>query len=318
MKKMLVVLLGVLIIGVTVTFTVIILNIVNSNENEAVNSIETIKTETKMAKIKVSDIPDIDREDGLSDMEFWTLYNYWNEKDGYGLPKVDTEDERVMKKIGDKKVYMGSGVYLGYFTRIQFDDEKYGPVWVIGEVLEDYDPKVLADVLRLAIKITEGEDSFMYRNIAQLSKEMIKGITISGENHKWQSKITPYEFTFTGFPYMNKKTEVNDENVDTDSKKSGTEYDSGIENNEDFNLDVYTPNPIEKEKEIFVTQGGIKIKEFYTQEEAIAFAEKLEDAEVFNSNAPIWDNKPSSVFQGEILLGKFKSKQEAINLRKPN
>lgn len=70
--------------------------------------------------------------------------------------------------------------------------------------------------------------------------------------------------------------------------------------------------PIEEEMDIFVIQGGERVKEFSSPEEAIAFAETLEGAEVFSPTAPIWDNKPSTVYQGDTYIKEFASKQEAI------
>lgn len=310
-------LLGTLIIGITAVLTVLIMDLVNSRSDETFNREET--TDTKIVETISKDIPTINREDGLSDIEFWTLYNYWNEKDGYGLPKINTEDENEMRFIGSGKKYMGSGVYLGYATMLQHDDEKYAPIWIVGEELEDYNPEVLAAVFKLTIKITEGEDSWFYKNIYQHSKEMIKGGEISGDNHKWKSTISLYEISFYGSPTTESsgqavsrsigKTEGDNENV---QEKSGTRTYSEIENDEGSYLDAYSTAPTDEEMEIFVTQGGKIIKEFYSSEEAIAFAETLEDAEVFTPNVPIWDNKPSSVYQGDIHLGEFKTKQEAL------
>lgn len=314
------ILLGTLIIGITVVFTVLIKDLVNSRSDEIFNKEET--TDTKIKKTITKDIPEINREDGISDLEFWTLYNYWNEKDGYGLPKINTEDESVMKFIGSGKKYMGSGVYLGYGTMLQHDDEKYAPIWIVGEELEDYDPKVLAAVFKLTVKITEGEDSWFYKNIYQYSKEMIKSGEAGGDNYTWKRKITPYEISFYGSPTKKsseqavsrsiEETEGDNETVHPYSEKSGTSTNSGIENDEGIYLDAYSTASIDEEMEIFVTQGGKIIKEFYSPEEAIAFAETLEDAEVFTPNVPIWDNKPSSVYQGDIHLGEFNTKKEAI------
>jgi hypothetical protein len=314
------ILLGILIIGITAVFTVLIMDLVDSRSDETFNREET--ADTKIVETIAQDIPTINREDGLSDIEFWTLYNYWNEKDGYGLPKIETEDENEMRFIGSGQKYMGSGVYLGYATMLQHDDEKYAPIWIVGEELEDYSPDVLAAVFKLTIKITEGEDSRFYRNIYQYSKEMIKGGESSGDNHEWKSTISPYEISFYGSPTTEsteqaisqsiEKIEEDIENGSPHLGTSGTNTYSGIENDEGSNLDANSTAPTEEEMEIFVTQGGKKIKEFYTSEEAIAFAETLEDAEVFTPNVPIWDNKPSSVYQGDIYLGEFKTKQEAL------
>ncbi|KGX91898.1 ankyrin repeat domain-containing protein [Pontibacillus marinus] len=55
-------------------------------------------------------------------------------------------------------------------------------------------------------------------------------------------------------------------------------------------------------------------KRFYDRDKAIAYAKQYEQAEVYTPNVPIWDNKPSSVYQGEKHIGDFPTIQQGIDV----
>lgn len=200
-----VVTLSVLITSTIIAFTLIIKELLYSEPYEAeVFSNEQEQREGKIA-VPVAEpveqvFPTINLGNGLSDMEFWTLYNYWNEKDGHGLPRVDITDKSVMEGIGSKKLNMGSGVYLSYRTPLQRGDELYAPISIEAEELENYDPDTLAEVFKVTVKITEGKGSDFYKDIYENSMDLIKGYEVYGDNYEWQIDISPYKVSFDGYP----------------------------------------------------------------------------------------------------------------------
>jgi uncharacterized protein len=90
----------------------------------------------------------------------------------------------------------------------------------------------------------------------------------------------------------------------------------GAQNNDGNNVssDHTDDSEYEEIPEFAVYQDNEILARFYTEEEAIDFAQQYENVEVWYPNSTIWDNKPSRVYQNDQIIGDYETKVEALEV----
>lgn len=216
-----------LIICVILTFSVIIYSMVQDNPIKVTSNTDIDDTEIK----------NINRDDGLTDKEFWTLYNYWNEKDGYGFPKVNVEEYASMRR---GSVDVGKGVYFIYQSNTK--DNFSSTIFVRGDEVQNYDPKQYANLFKLIVQITEGEESYLFLNLYEMTKHILGGNFTVGKYYSWKYTETEFDISIMGKPKSetlrelqnNQSRNINDNHISSDNQIIDIENDNVIGSQDNY------------------------------------------------------------------------------------
>ncbi|MDQ0246486.1 flagellar biosynthesis GTPase FlhF [Bacillus fengqiuensis] len=196
-----------------------------TQESSSVKKVSTDKESSNAEE------PEVNREDGLSVEEFWTLYNFYNERDHYNFKEMEMNDSTDILNLADSQMYITQGISLGYYRYVA--EERYGIIYLNGDTYDGFDMDTFYTAFELVGKVVEGEESYFNSNIYNEFKALYKGYETIGEISKWSSKYQNMDLTFRGI--MDKPEErdtLEDESDEPD--ESLTNEETSSESTKDF------------------------------------------------------------------------------------
>lgn len=176
------------------------------------NNLNPINTNSKNKEPE-----NVNREDGLSTKEFWTLYNYYVKYYGYPLRLADVNNTFLLKGWLYYYYEISNGITLTYSPK--GTDASYLSL----DLLEDYDEETFIKALKLWITILDGEDSWLLYDLKDTLKSFIRDGYASGRNFVFEVSNTS-----TKIHILAKRREESNNTEHDDKEYDNNEYNETV------------------------------------------------------------------------------------------